>query len=81
MTAAKREGEALLEKLSDECTLEDIQYHLYVIEKIQNGIKIAEKHGTVSQEDAEPVLAKGLQSKLVTSSVRPENRLDEDPPE
>lgn len=43
MSAAKQEVEALLRKLPDECTLEDIQYHLYVIEKVQRGIQIALK--------------------------------------
>ena len=27
----------LLSQLPDECTLEDIQYHLYVLEKIRHG--------------------------------------------
>lgn len=58
MSAAKREVEALLEKLPDECTLEDIQYHLYMLEKIRHGIAAAEAHGGVSQEEAEAHLAK-----------------------
>ena len=58
MSAAKQEVEALLRKLPDECTLEDIQYHLYVIEKVQHGIEAAEQHGTVSQEQAEQRLAR-----------------------
>jgi hypothetical protein len=58
MSAAKQEVEALLKKLPDECTLEDIQYHLYVIEKIQRGIEAADKQGTVSQADAEQRLSK-----------------------
>jgi len=58
MSTAKRDVEALLEKLPDECTLEDIQHHLYVFEKIQNGIAAAEEHGTVSQEEAEGRLSK-----------------------
>ena len=58
MSAAKRDVEALLEKLPDECTLEDIQYHLYVLEKIRNGIAAAEAHGSVSQEEAEARLSK-----------------------
>ena len=58
MSAAKQEVEALLRKLPDECTLEDIQYHLYVIEKVQRGINAAEQHGAVSQEEAEQRLAK-----------------------
>ena len=58
MSAAKQEVEALLRKLPDECTLEDIQYHLYVIEKVQRGIQIAESQGAISQEEAERRLAK-----------------------
>ena len=58
MSAAKREVGALLEKLPDECTLEDIQYHLYVLEKIRNGIAAAKEHGSVSQEEDEARLAK-----------------------
>ena len=58
MSAAKQEVEALLRKLPDECTLEDIQYHLYVTEKVQRGIQSAEQHGGITQEDAEQRLAK-----------------------
>ena len=58
MSAAKQEVEALLKKLPEECTLEDIQYHLYVVEKIKRGIDTAEQHGALSQEQAEQRLAK-----------------------
>lgn len=58
MNTAKREVESLLKKLPDDCSLEDIQYHLYVIEKIQRGIEVAEKKGVVSQEEAEKRLGK-----------------------
>jgi hypothetical protein len=58
MSVAKQEVEALLKKLPDECTLEDVQYHLYVLEKIQHGIKAADEQGTVSQEEAEARLSK-----------------------
>ena len=34
---AKQEVEQLLEHLPDTSTLEDIQYHLYVLEKIKRG--------------------------------------------
>jgi len=53
MNTAKDEVQSLLKKLPDNCTIEDIQYHLYVIEKIQRGVERAEKEGTVSQEDVE----------------------------
>ena len=38
MSTAKSEIRSLLEKLPDDCSIEDVQYHLYVVEKIQNGI-------------------------------------------
>ena len=60
MNTAKKEVESLLTKLPDNCSLEDIQYHLYVIEKIQRGIEVAEKKGVVSQEEAEKRLNKYL---------------------
>ena len=58
MSAAKQEVEALLKKLPDECTLEDIQYHLYVIEKVHRGIQAAEQHAEITQEQAEQRLAR-----------------------
>jgi hypothetical protein len=58
MSTAKEEVEALLKKLPGDCSLEDIQYHLYVIEKIHQGIERAEKEGTIPQEDAEKRLSK-----------------------
>ncbi|MEA3363340.1 MAG: hypothetical protein U9Q61_08765 [Thermodesulfobacteriota bacterium] len=51
MNTAKEEVKTLLDKLSDECTLEDVQYHLYVTEKIRRGIARADAEGTLSQED------------------------------
>ncbi len=60
MSTAKQEVESPLKKLPDDYSLEDIQYHLYVIEKIQRGIEAAEKKGVVSQEEAEKRLNKYL---------------------
>ena len=48
----------MLKKLPDGCTLEDIQYHLYVVEKVQRGIQAAEQHGEITQEQAEQRLAR-----------------------
>jgi hypothetical protein len=42
MSTAKQEVESLLSKLPDDCSLEDIQYHLYVIEKVRNGLEAAD---------------------------------------
>ncbi len=60
MNTAKKEVQSLLEKLPEDCSIEDIQYHLYVIEKIQRGIEVAEKQGVFSQEDVEDRLNKWI---------------------
>ena len=57
MLTAKQEVEVMLTKLPENSTLEDIQYHLYVIEKVRRGIDVAEEKGTVSQQDAEARLS------------------------
>ena len=53
MSTAKDEVKALLDKLPDDCSLEDVQYHLYVVEKIRRGIERAEKEGVSSQDEVE----------------------------
>jgi hypothetical protein len=60
MSTAKEEVQALLSRLPDDCSLEDIQYHLYVIEKVRNGLEAADSEGTVSQEEVEQRLGKWL---------------------
>ena len=60
MSSAKEEVESLLDKLPDNCSLEDIQYHLYVIEKVRHGLEAADSQGTVTQEEAEGQLNKWL---------------------
>lgn len=60
MSTAKEEVEALLDKLPDDCSLEDIQYHLYVIEKVRHGLEIADTQGTLTQAAAEERLSKWL---------------------
>jgi hypothetical protein len=51
MSTAKAEVEDLLRTLPDDATLEDIQYHLYVLEKVKRGEHRAGTEGTLSQED------------------------------
>lgn len=57
---AKQEARSLLEKLPDNCSIEDIQYHLYVLEKVRSGLEDARQNGLISQEDAESRLSKWL---------------------
>ncbi|HWN08858.1 MAG TPA: hypothetical protein VNO50_06200 [Pyrinomonadaceae bacterium] len=60
MGTAKQEVEALLNKLPDDCSLEDIQYHLYVIEKVRNGLVVADTLGEITQDQVEQQLGKWL---------------------
>ena len=60
MSTAKEEVHALLTKLPDDCSLEDIQYHLYMIEKVRNGLKVADSQGAIPQEEVEQRFGKWL---------------------
>lgn len=60
MSTAKDEVQALLRQLPDDCSLEDIQYHLYVIEKVNHGLEAADSQGTTSQEEVEQRFTKWL---------------------
>jgi hypothetical protein len=50
--------ESLLKNLPDDCSLEDIQYHFYVVEKIRRGAEAAYRQGALTQEDVERRLGK-----------------------
>lgn len=58
MSPAKNEGQSLLNKLPDDCTMENIQYHFYVVEKVHRGIARGEKEGVISQQDVEQWVSK-----------------------
>ena len=50
----------VLKQLPDDCTLEHIQYHLYVLQRIENRLRDAEHGEFVTQDEAEARLAKWL---------------------
>jgi len=58
MSTVKNDVQSLLETLPDDCTLEDIQYHLYVVEKVRRGIERAEAEGEMTQQEVEKRLDK-----------------------
>jgi hypothetical protein len=60
MQTAKEEVASLLERLPEGSSLEDVQYHLYVIEKIRRGLERAGVEGAKSQAQAEERLGKWL---------------------
>ncbi len=58
MLTAKQEVMGLLKDLPDTSTLEEIQYHLYVRQKIQRGIKDVEEGRVYTQEEVEKRMEK-----------------------
>ena len=58
----KEQAIELIKSLPDDCTLEDIQYHLYVREKVERGIKAIDEGKVVSQEEAEKKVKECLKS-------------------
>ena len=53
MSAVKEQAIRIIESLPEDCTLEDIQYHLYVREKVERGIRAIDEGETISQAEAE----------------------------
>lgn len=61
MPTAKEEVRKMLDALSNDATFEDIQYHIYVREKIERGLKDMEEGHVLSQEEAARRLARWLE--------------------
>ncbi len=53
MSALKDQVIEMIKTLPDECSLEDIQYHLYVRAKIERGLRDVERCATSTQDEAE----------------------------
>jgi predicted transcriptional regulator len=60
MSAIKEELNSLLERLPADASIEDIQYHLYVIDKVQKGLESVERKRRLTQEQVEARLSKWL---------------------
>lgn len=60
MQTAKQDVQEMLESLPDSCSFEDIQYHLYVLEKVRRGEERLENEGGISQSEAEKRLGKWI---------------------
>lgn len=65
MSTAKEEAMALLDRLPHDCSLEDVQYHLYVVEKIHRGIERGEKKGCLVRTRQNGRLIDGRRSRVV----------------
>lgn len=53
MATAKEQVRQLLDQIPDDSSFEDIQYHIYVREKIEHGLKDAAEDRVLSQEEVE----------------------------
>ena len=53
MRTVKQDVESLLSRLPDDVSVEDIQYHLYVLDKVRRGLEDARVKGTLTQEEVE----------------------------
>ncbi|MCX5859718.1 MAG: hypothetical protein NT056_07455 [Proteobacteria bacterium] len=60
MKTAKDEVRKILDRIPDEASFEDIQYHIYVREKIERGLQDVEKDRVLSQEEVERRMSKWL---------------------
>jgi predicted transcriptional regulator len=62
-TTPKDEVRALLEKLPDDASLNDIQYHIYVRQKIERGLEAIQSGNVISQEEIEKRMARWLENR------------------
>jgi len=53
MESAKEKAIQLIRRLPDDTTLEEIQYHLYVKQKVQRGMQDVEEGRVYTQEEVE----------------------------
>jgi predicted transcriptional regulator len=60
MNTAKDEVRKLLDRLPDTSSFEGIQYHIYVREKIEQGLADVKKGRVLSQAEVERRMAKWL---------------------
>ena len=60
MSTAKDLVRKILDEIPDDASLEDIQYHIYVQEKIERGLRDVAAGRLLSQEEVERKMAKWL---------------------
>ena len=60
MSSPKSEVAAMLSALPESSSFEDIQYHLYVLEKVKRGLERADTEGALSHGEAKSRLGKWL---------------------
>jgi predicted transcriptional regulator len=60
MPSAKEEVREILKKLPDDASLEDIQYHIFVRQKVERGLEDLEAGRVITQAEAEQRMSRWL---------------------
>jgi predicted transcriptional regulator len=60
MSTAKEEVRKMLDRIQDGASFEDIQYHIYVREKIESGLRYIKEGYVLSQEEVEQRMSKWI---------------------
>jgi len=60
MATAKEQVRKILDRLPDDASYEDIQYHIYVREKVERGLRDAEEGRVLTEEEVERRMSKWL---------------------
>ena len=58
MNSVKSDVKSILKSLPDDCSYEDVQYQLYVIEKIKHSQKVVSEKGSIPHSEVEKRLNK-----------------------
>jgi len=61
MLQAKQEVQQLLNQLPENVSFDDIQYHIYVLQKINRGIEDVESGNTISEEEFDKRMSRWLE--------------------
>jgi predicted transcriptional regulator len=62
MSTAKDDVQKILNQLPEDATLEEIQYHIYVCQKIERGLTDVVEGRTMSHEEVEQRMSKWLKN-------------------
>jgi predicted transcriptional regulator len=60
MSSVKDEVRQILEKLPEDASLEDVQYHIYVRQKVERGLNVVAEGRVLTQEEVERRMARWL---------------------
>ena len=62
MSTVKEEVRRLLDQLPEDITMEDVQYHLYVRQKIERGLQDLNEGRVLSEAEVEQRMAQWLEA-------------------